>query len=402
MSFFAPILRQPTLRLIAVALLLLGVHNGSVYPYQSLIAIERIGLSKPGFALLLVIASAVTVTSSVLFGILGDQFGHRRRIALAAAFASTIGIAAMLFAPGIWALVLCQGFLLPVAASLYGQLFALARLASTEAGRARDATLGKVRAAMSVSFLATLLLLSVVFATGSDVMAVYLTGGFASLAMSLLLYVRWPKDGATDWEDKRSGLGLRQSFIDIGRPYILIRLGLLGALATAGNLYMILISLVFEASAVRDTSDVALYIGLVAGFEIPAMLILPQVTRHLGRASVIAVAAAVYCCHLLALPWLSDTPFIWGFAVLGGLGGAAMITVPILYYQDLMQGRPGTAGAMLSLQKLISDMLTAAIFAIGTLIGGFETVAIMGVAVALCGAVGLYLADRQSWLLARI
>ena len=79
-----------------------------------------------------------------------------------------------------------------------------------------------------------------------------------------------------------------------------------------------------------------------------------------------------------------------------------MITVPILYYQDLMLGRPGTAGAMLSLQKLISDMLTAAIFAFGTRIGGFETVAIMGVVVALCGAVGLYLADRHSWFLARI
>jgi uncharacterized membrane protein YiaA len=39
------VLRHPTLRLIAVALLLLGAHNASIYPYQSVIVIERIGMS---------------------------------------------------------------------------------------------------------------------------------------------------------------------------------------------------------------------------------------------------------------------------------------------------------------------------------------------------------------------
>ena len=52
-----PALSNPTLRLIAVALLLLGALNASVYPYQSLIGIEKIGLSKPVFSLVLVLAS---------------------------------------------------------------------------------------------------------------------------------------------------------------------------------------------------------------------------------------------------------------------------------------------------------------------------------------------------------
>lgn len=38
----------------------LGLHNASVYPYQSLIAIERIGMTEPAYALMLVLA--------VLFG----------------------------------------------------------------------------------------------------------------------------------------------------------------------------------------------------------------------------------------------------------------------------------------------------------------------------------------------
>ena len=126
------VLGHPTLRLAAVALPLLGAHNAALYPYQSLIATERIGLSKLAFALLLALASAIAVTASVLFGILGDQNGHRRRIALATAFASTLG-------------------------------------------------------AMSLAFMALLLFWTFAFAAGANVMAVYVSGGLASLGISLLV-----------------------------------------------------------------------------------------------------------------------------------------------------------------------------------------------------------------------
>jgi hypothetical protein len=71
-----------------------------------------------------------------------------------------------------------------------------------------------------------------------------------------------------------------------------------------------------------------------------------------------------------------------------------VITSPILYYQDLLRERPGTASAMLAVQKLVSDGMTAGIFAATAHIGGFETVAITGVACSLIGAGGLYWADR--------
>lgn len=172
-------LRHPTLRLIAVALLLLGAHNASVYPYQSLIAFERIGMSKPAFSLLLVLASLVAVISSVIFGVLGDQFGHRRQIALVTAIASTIGISLILAFPGIWALILCQGPLLPLASIIYGQIFTLA---SADEGWTRDAVLGTIRSAMSFTFIATLIFWTFAFGFGLSELAVYVTGGLASLA----------------------------------------------------------------------------------------------------------------------------------------------------------------------------------------------------------------------------
>lgn len=396
------VIRHPTLRLIGVAMLFFGLQNAAVYPYQSLIAIDRIGLSKPLFAAVLVLASVTAVTVSVLFGIWGDQRGARRRIALTAACASTLGIAMMIIAPSPASLLLCHGILLPVASSLYGQLFSLARLASPDEGRARDAILGSIRAAMSISFLAMLVFWTFAFGAGVDVMAVYWSAGVASLGMLGLLWWGWPKDGTTPWADQPSGLNLRQAMQEIARPHVLIRLLFLGALSAMGILYMVLVSLVFDASPVRDASDVALYVGLVAGVEVPCLLLLPRFATRLPRATLIAWGAAFYALSLLALPLLSDTPFIWIGPLIAGVGGTALISLPIPYYQDLLAGRPGTASAMLALQKLISDTIAAAAFAIGTLIGGYETVAVIGVVVALTGALGLYLADRQAWLMPAI
>jgi SET family sugar efflux transporter-like MFS transporter len=396
LSSLSIVIRHPTLRLIGAALLLLGLHNASLYPYQSLIAIDRIGLSKPAFALVLVLASVTAVTTSVLFGIWGDQRGARRRIALAAAASSTLGLALMIVAPGPVTLILCHGLLIPVASSLYGQLFALARLASPTEGRARDAILGTIRAAMSISFLAMLVYWTFAFGAGADVMAIYLSAGLASLGMLVLLWFFWPHDGATTWQDAPSGLNMTQAFKEIARPHVLIRLLLLGALSSMGILYMVLVSLVFEASTVRDASDVALYVGLVAGVEVPCLLLLPRLAAHIPRATLLAWGAALYALHLLALPLFCDTPFVWIGTVSAGIGGTALISLPIPYYQDLLAGRPGTASAMLALQKLISDITAAAAFAIGTWIGDYETVAVIGVAVSLTGAAGLYLVDRKA------
>jgi SET family sugar efflux transporter-like MFS transporter len=394
LSALALIFRQPALRLIFLAMLLLGAHNASVYPYQSLIAIERIGLSKPEFALVLVLASITAVTASVLFGILGDQRGHRRRIALVAALASLLGLSLMLGFPGKLSLILCHGILLPIASSLYGQLFALARLA-TPASHSRDTVQAALRSAMSISFLAMLVFWTFGFAAKIDVMAVYLSAGMASFGLVALVYFNWPRDGATEWADQRSGLNFAQAVKEIAHPSILLRLLLLGAISATGILYMVLISLVFEDTHVRDASDVALYVGLVAGWEVPCLLLLSRVAGRFRRASLLAVGGAVYTLHLLALPLLCDSAWIWVMPLVAGIGGTAIISLPISYYQDLMHARPGTAGAMLALQKLVSDVLGAAAFAIGTSMGGYETVAIIGSAMALIGGAGLLWVDRH-------
>lgn len=397
MRAYLTVFRHPNLRLIALVMAFLGMHNASVYPYQSLIAIERIGMSEHAFSLMLVLASVSAVTASVLMGVLSDHYGHRRRLAAFSTLCSLTGIGMILLAPSPLTFWIGQGMLLPIAWSIYGQSFTLARLASPVQGAARDAAMGATRSLMSAGFMAMLMFWILAFMRGAPEMAVYYSGGLASLGMVMAVLFLWPRDDQVGLAQPEPGQSLGQTFRAIAHKHILSRLLFIGGLAVSGSVYFVLVSLVFEASPLRGPQDVALFVGMVAGWEVPFMLLLPRLTRRLPRATVMALAALVYAANLAFLPFLCDTPFIWVLPLLAGAGGAIVITLPIFYYQDLVSGRPGTAAALLALQKLVVDALTAGIFALGMSVGSYGTVALIGTAVALAGAACLYLADRNHW-----
>lgn len=395
MSHFRTLWRDPAIRLVILCLLLLGVLNSSIYPYQSLIGLTVAGLSETQFAAMLMMASGVAVSASVLLGMLADRRAARRKIALATAGVATVGVTLMLLAPGPVVMVLVHGLLFPIAASLYGQFFALARLARSEEGAARERTLASVRSSMSLSFLAMLVIWTFAFGAGVGVMWVYASALVAALGLVVLIWRRWPKDGQTRWEDRPSGLNFRAALAEMAHGRILSRVLLLGGIASAGNLYMVLVSLVFTNTPGRGTADVALYVGLVAGWEVPCMLILPRLVRGIRRQTLMLVGTVIYVMHLGLLPILAGSTWVWALTVLAGIGGTAIITLPISYYQDLLPDRPGTAGAMLSVQKLVSDIFGAIAFALGMAFGGVESTALTGAALALIGAVGLWWVDRR-------
>ncbi len=384
----------PGLRMLAGLMLFLGAHNAALYPYQSLVALGHFGLPEAMFAAMLVIASAASVTASVLFGLLGDQSGARRRIAIATALCSTLGLALMLALPGPWTFLLFHGLLLPISWSLYGQAFSMARVLAKGDSNARAGVLATLRAGLSASYLAMLLVWTGAFALGFDVMAVYGAAAVMSLGLLVLVLFRWPADDGHAGAIAPTGQKLWQSFRDLADPAVALRLGCLGAITSAGGLYMVLIPLIFAASPLRGNAEVALYVGMVAGWEVPFMLLLPRIAGRIGRTALIGIGAAIYTCHLALLPVLTDSAALWLLPLFAGLGGAAILTLPIGYYQDLMVDRPGAASSLIAMQKLVSDVLAAGAFMAGLALGGYEGAAILGTLLALGGGLGLMLADR--------
>ena len=399
MNAIALVFRTPTFRTMFFTLACLGAFNASVYPYQSLIAIKYIGLTPGDFALILMVASFVNVATAVLLGVLADQKANRRQTALICAASGAVAMALMVFVPGPVALVLASAVLLPIAQPLYGQIFALTRLASQGHEAQADGIQSVIRSALSMAFLVMLLFWTFAFREGVSEMNVFLSAGAASLVAVALIVFAWPRDGATTWEDRPSGLNLGAAIAQIGRPHIALRFFSMGAINAAGGLYMATISLVFDASPLRGASDVALYVGMVAGWEVPFMLLLPRILGHFSRANLIGLGALTYVLHLIALHFVADTPFVWVLPFFAGLGGAALITLPITYYQSLMEGTPGAASSLMAVQKLVSDGLVAGCFALGMAYWGLTSVALMGAGLSVAGALLLVLSDRNRWLM---
>lgn len=387
---------DPDLRIIAVLMLLVGALACSFGPYAALLAVKTFGLGDPGYALLLAFSTLVSVTAALYVGIRADQTLRRRGLSLAAAGLSVAGVALMVVAPGRNSFILAHGVLLPLSSTYFGQLFAQARLAAQHhPPETRDAIMASIRALFALPFVVVLPLWSLAFGQGAGVLSVYpVSLGLAAVTL-VLTWRYWPRDGGPAGNDRPSGLSLRAALRELAHLPLALRVLALGAVNSGGTVYWAVLPLVLVAEMGRGTADVALYAGLVAGAEVPFMLALPLVLHRFRRTGLILAGTLIYALHLLGLPVLAGSPWLWLMILPAAIGNAVTLTLPIAYLQDLLASRPGTGAALMALQRLSGDIIAAVCFALGTVLAGYGMVAVLAALVSITGALALHLTERQ-------
>lgn len=396
MSAIRLCLTDPALRAAGLVMALQGAVVCSFAPYFSTLAVRSFGFGDQGYAVLLALSSLVSVTASVTGGIRADQTAQRRRVTLVAVLALVLGTFLMTATPGPLVFAVSAALLIPVSSITFGQVFALARLAATRhSPDQRDGIMAVIRALFAAPFVLVLPIWSLAFAAGAPVTLIFPVALVLAVGMLVAVLRIWPADTGAPWTDRPSGLSFRAALAEIGRPSIAARVIALGTVTGASTVYMAIISLVMIPEIGRGTQDVALYVGLVAGLEVPFMLVLPGLTRGFPRTRLILIGAALYGIHVALLPVLAGSAFVWLLVIPAAIGGAVTLTVPIAYLQDLLADRPGAGASLMALQRLAGDVIAATCFAIGTTLAGYGTVAILGVAVSLIGAAALLVADRH-------
>lgn len=388
-------LTDPALRAAGLVMALQGAVVCSFGPYFSTLAVNSYGFGDRGYAILLALSSLVSVSASVIGGIRADQTANRRKVTLVAVCALLLATFLMTVTPGPWIFAFAAALLVPVSSITFGQVFALARLAATRyPPDQRDGIMAVIRALFAAPFVVVLPLWSLAFAAGASLTLIFPAALLLSAAMLTAVLRLWPADGSARWEDRPSGLSFRAALAEMGRLPIAARVLALGAVTGASTVYMAIISLVMVPEVLRGTADVALYVGLVAGLEVPFMLLLPGLTRGIPRTRLIFAGATLYGIHVALLPVLAGSPLVWLLVLPAAVGGAVTLTIPIAYLQDLLADRPGAGASLMAVQRLAGDAIAATCFAIGTSLAGYGTVALLGVAVSLIGAAALWAADR--------
>lgn len=396
MSALSLVLRDPVLKLAAALSFLLGALACSIGPYVSVLAVQEFRLGDRGYAAMLAVSTALSVAASLWVGIRADQTARRRGLTLLALAAQSLGLGLMALAPSVPSFLLYHVLLGPLGSTVFGQIFALARLAASMRPTAeRDAVMGVVRALFAAPFVLVLPLWALAFRAGAPILAVYPVSLALSLAMLVVTWAAWPRDGATSWPDSVSGLSFGAALRELAHPRLMSRVVMLGAAGSMMTLYIALVGLVLSPAIGRGPQDVALYVGLVAGLEVPFMLAVPWLTAGISRARAILFAAGIYVLHLGLMPVLAPGPWLWLLVLPAAAGGAVIITLPIAYLQDLLAERPGTGAALMALQKLTGDVMAALAFGLGAWVSGYGLVALIGCGVGLAGAIWLVRADRR-------
>ncbi|MFZ2101838.1 MAG: MFS transporter [Oricola sp.] len=394
LSSFAVILRDPLLRMVTLSLFLLGVAVSSVMPYASLIAVGYLGVTDAAYSVVLAVMSSVMVVASVILGIVSDQRTNRRQLLTLSFGLAVTGYLLVWLARTPLAFVIAHALLLPLGASAFGQLFALARLLGrVRGGKDADQIFAVTRAAFSLGFVVTPPLVSLALASGMALIHVYVSAAVSALLCASLFGLAWPAGPTGQLEDPKSGLRFTAAFGELARPGIVARIVAVGLITGSNQLYMVLFGLLIVRHIGGATPDVGRFHGAIALLEIPFMLMCGMALRHMSKSGLIAVGGVVYAGFLFAFAGMSSMAVTYLLVVPAAIGAAIVLSVSISYLQDLLAARPGAGGALMAVSNFVGQLIGAATFAVGTAVTDYSGTAVMGGCVALAGVAGLLAMD---------
>jgi hypothetical protein len=84
-------------------------------------------------------------------------------------------------------------------------------------------------------------------------------------------------------------------------------------------------------------------------------------------------------------PW-----HLYAIAILNSCGAAAVLSLPVTAFQDMLKDRPGLATSLVPVMTFTGSLISSAGFAIGTWVTNYSGTALVIAAMCLAGATGLY------------
>jgi len=395
-SSFRQIAARPQLVLLSIMIFVQGCAYGATLPYLGVTAIGALGMSDQAYSALTVVASIMTVTISVSLGILSDGMSDRRRMIALLGIAGTIGYGAIFLVPTIPVFVIATAFVIPFAQAVHSLLFASARIETADLSQQDAAAVNTVvRAFMSASWVVMPAILGLVLAQSANMIGAWGAAATCTLliATASVLLLAPPKEqkqaGGT------SGAAFREALRELIRADMLVRMiamaAVTGTTRLAGTIWPLILTLELGGS----TRDVGFIAALIAFIEIPFMLIAASLLKRFSLLVLIVASALLYGLHMVGFAFASEPWHFYALALPGAATAAALLSLPITYFQDLFPTRPGLGTAFMPINAFLGNAVSAATFAVGAHFFGYSGTAWLGLALAIVGVAGLLAVDRS-------
>jgi MFS transporter, SET family, sugar efflux transporter len=389
------IFAQPQLALLAVMIFVHGSAIGSTLPYLSVTAINELGLSDQAYSLVVFAASLAAVTIGVSMGILSDIIGDRRKMILAMALTGAAGYSAVFFFPSAPVFVLATVFVVPFFQALSSLLFAGARARTAGfPGREAASVNATMRSFTSAAWVVMPAAMGFALAGSRSMLGAWGVAGLCAFLIFLASLFLMQKS-AIAAAAERSGPGFLASLKEIASPLMLARMLSMASLTGTIRLSSTLWPLIVTVNLGGTTADVGVIAGLIALLEVPFMLIWAALLKRAGILAILIAAGLIYAAYMAALTFAAAGWQIYALTIPGAAGAAALLSMPLSYFQDLFPGRPGLGTSLYPINSFLGNALTALAFAAGAHYFGYSGAAWLGVLMVFAGIAGLLAVERR-------
>jgi hypothetical protein len=393
LAAFWIILRTPAMRVATVALLASGLTYGATLPFLSVVGIHEFGMSDNALSLLLFATALANLIYGVVLAIFSDMVSDRKPMLLAVLVAGMIGFGMIYLMPHLAVFVFCAVMLIPISNASYSLIFAFIRNQTLSFG-AREATQVNqvVRAAFSGSW-----------AIIPGVIAFWLAGapsmlpawGFSAVvclfSFAIVLLFMPSVRRAADAPKVAFFESLRMAT----QAGILARITSLSLVIASSRLIAVVQPLIIVGVAGGTLTDVGLIAGGCAALEIPSMLIWGMLLKHLSVVQAMVIGALIYAGFMVVLGLATEPWHVYALLLPNAFGVSAILSLPLTYYQDLLQDRPGLGTSLNQISAFMSNGMSAAAFALGAAWLGYSQSAWLGVAMVLVGCAWLLILERR-------
>jgi hypothetical protein len=393
LAAFWIILRNPAMRVATITLLASGMTYGATLPFLSIVGIHEFGMSDNTLSLLLVATAVANLTYGVVLAIFSDMVSDRKPMLLAVLVAGMIGFGLIYLVPRMAVFVFCAVLLIPISNASYSLIFAFIRNHTLPLG-AREATQVNqvVRAAFSGSW-AIIPGVVAFWLAGSDSMLP--AWGFSAVVcvFSFLIVLLFMPSAARAADAPK--VSFFESLAMATRPGILARITSLSLVIASSRLIAVVQPLIIVGIAGGTLTDVGLIAGGCAALEIPSMLIWGMLLKHLSVVQAMVIGAMIYAGFMLALGLATEPWHVYALLLPNAFGVSAILSLPLTYYQDLLQDRPGLGTSLNQISAFLSNGMSAAAFAVGATWLGYSHSPWLGVAMVLVGCAWLMALERR-------
>ncbi len=395
LAAFWIILRNPAIRIATITLFASGLTYGATLPYLSIVGINEFGMSNGMLSVLLFAIASANLTYGVSVAIFSDMVTDRKPLLLAVTLAGIVGYGLIYLMPHMLTFVLCAVLLVPLSNSSYSLLFASIRSLSLPLGNSRATAVNQVvRALYSGSWVLVPGLMALWLANSGSMLPAWGFSGLACLFCFLVALVFMPSlrsGGASDGPRITFFASLRMATT----PLMLARITSMSLVIASSRLIGVVQPLIMVKVAGGHVTDVGYIAGACAALEIPSMLIWGALLRRLSVLQALAIGSLIYAVFMGMLSFATTPLQIYLLVIPNAFGVAAILSLPLTYYQDLLLERPGLGTSLNQMSSFVSTGMSAIAFAAGAYGLGYSDTAWLGVAMAVAGVVGLLALERR-------